>query len=273
MGGKHGTGIEKQMAWSLTTEVQINKLAEGLHEGHSRYVKCIFCNAEHENKLSLTRTEAGILYHCFRAKCGAKGIILFEGRYSSMEKDTFTPMPYTGVTKPVPPELWVEVFNTTEIELPANVLYEEKRNALMFPIYDADEYICGAQLKPLEYKQDKLPKYITYYDIKCPHSYYLRENTNNYQLIIVEDILSALKLKEYGSSVALLGTNLTNEGLRDIIKLNPINIVIMLDPGAEDKAMKIANKLSPFFTVRVVYLKADPKNTPYNELDTIFNTN
>lgn len=262
------------MSWSLTTETAIKKLAEGLHVGSTKYYKCIFCNAEHESKLSITRKENGIYYHCFRAKCGARGVILNGSGVSNNKVDTFVPKFYTGFTTSVPEEIINEVQEETEILLPSFVKYEPSREALVFPCFDMHYHIIGHIIKPLKNKDKKYPKYIKYPITKDSYSFYsYADNVYSWgthsQCIIVEDLLSSYKVGEYGISMALLGTNLSPRGLKDLINIQPSNIVIMLDPGAEDAAMKVAEKVRPFFETRVVFNDIDPKYVPYSELSKI----
>lgn len=246
--------------WNLSTESSIKRLCSGLRVGETKYYKCIFCNAEHENKLSITKFQDCIKYHCFRAKCGAKGIIYCTpGAMSAW--DLFTPRIYTKPLVPVPPAILKQYLRGTELRDVGGIRYAPEDNGVLLPIHDSNSFVTGHILRKLS----GMPKYSTYFRELNPHSYYLSRMDNN-ALVIVEDILSAIKVSKFQNSMALLGTNLTSHGLSSIVREDPSSIVVMLDPGAEDAATKIASKLSSMFSVRVVFNNKDPKYIPYTEL-------
>jgi len=72
---------------------------------------------------------------------------------------------------------------------------------------------------------------------------------------------------------ALLGTNLTDDGLSLLHKIGIKKVVLMLDGDAAGRiaTAKLSNKLSPFFEVVPVYLESgkDPKDIPLEELKEI----
>lgn len=83
-------------------------------------------------------------------------------------------------------------------------------------------------------------------------------------VVLVEDCVSALKVAEVGlTAVALLGTGLNAEKVRDIARQHPRCVTLALDPDAQGTAQQMARKWGMYFErVRVVALEADPKDIP-----------
>ena len=77
------------------------------------------------------------------------------------------------------------------------------------------------------------------------------------ECVIVEDIPSACIVGAAGySSMALLGTNLTD---LDILDLMGYNIIVALDPDAHSKGIAMARRLSAYTDARSILIPDDLK--------------
>jgi hypothetical protein len=88
-------------------------------------------------------------------------------------------------------------------------------------------------------------------------------------VVIVEDSLSAMKIAENTerAAVALLGTNLNAERVREIASIKPSEVLIALDYDATAKAFAMARKWGLAFpSTRVILLSQDIKDTPRSRL-------
>ena len=79
---------------------------------------------------------------------------------------------------------------------------------------------------------------------------------------IVEGVLDAIHVGR--SAVATFGTNLSQYQLEMLMRTSAREVVIMWDPDANDKAMRLADRLADLWTIRVVKLPdgKDPDEIP-----------
>lgn len=92
--------------------------------------------------------------------------------------------------------------------------------------------------------------------------YYISDNViNNGKIVIVEDLLSAWKCSQVVDSIALLGTNIKPQVVKEILERNYKDAYIFLDgdnPQVRMKARKIAKRLLTLNTT-VLETGNDPK--------------
>ena len=142
--------------------------ALGIPIGQSKTVHCCFCDNDppYAPTLSITRTDDGILYNCFRAACSGSGFI---GSLPTSEMvtrggigpdpDRFIPRPYTEPTQAANPtdlhERWgltpEEVANNGIVELPHSPAEYPYR--WLFPLFDEQGYCFGHTTKILNSEQ------------------------------------------------------------------------------------------------------------------------
>ena len=83
---------------------------------------------------------------------------------------------------------------------------------------------------------------------------------NSETCYVVEDCASAVAVSQYGTGLALLGTNLSDQIL-DIVANYP-SVVVCLDRDASAKAIKMKNRIGQFTKCEVRLLDVDPKEKP-----------
>ena len=76
-------------------------------------------------------------------------------------------------------------------------------------------------------------------------------------VIVTEDIPSAITVSYTYSAMGLMGTQLSDTDMRDIMQFK--NCIIALDPDAHSKGLQMAQRLSPFMNVQAVLTPDDLK--------------
>lgn len=235
-------------------------------------VVCPFCN-DKEKSFSLTRTPVGLLYNCFRAKCGAKGFVpLLPHEISAVpDKREFTPKIFNLPLRNFSDEECHKYFDKYELSstlLRENgVKYDQTNHRVVLPINNIDGYRWGYVAKKLQGSEYSGPKAVAYFEQQRPKLAYPKyiDSVPGW-VAVVEDILSAIKVSQIVESVALMGTSLNDDAAAELASRYH-KLIILLDPGAEQQAIKIANKYRLYFNdVKICLLSADPKDTPYKEL-------
>lgn len=283
------------------TKDEAETLAAGLHVGETQHgLSCPAClgGRTRERKLSVTRTELGVLYCCHRDSCGSSGFVV------TIAEGVTEPIGLSGervgvrirgernqyrghLTSVISP--WKELIlskwglSSRHVALgrlrlawdhdPANrrtapdALGGDEVPKLYVPVGGVDGSSLGAVLRSLggsgHIKAD--PRYI---DPQANGmAIYIVPNCT--KLVIVEDIISALRLYAAGiSSCALLGTNINLDKLSILASIRgPERLYIALD--ADALATSIEGKIkfqSVFSNLKIVELDKDIKNKDELEL-------
>ena len=86
-------------------------------------------------------------------------------------------------------------------------------------------------------------------------------------VILTEDVLSAIRCNRILRSCALLGTNISDNMVRDLLRHGYKNVWLALDPDALFKPIELKKKWGLFFnTFRVISLTKDPKDLSHDKL-------
>lgn len=254
------------------TEIKLNNI--DLEVGTSKQnTICPFCGGgrSKDKSFSVSRIATGLLYNCFRVSCKAKGFIPdlpgniiernkqpkhntynYDLVFLSSEQYTFFEEKY---------EIYAE-----EIEV-QGIRYNPKLNTFAFPIYNSNYYQIGWLDR--DYTGNRKPKSITYLEkADYPLVHYPIQELNTKYYIVVEDMLSAIKVSRHASCVALLGSNFDNNGtqIHEILKRTK-DIVLALDPDAFKSAIGFKRRYEALFnSFTCIYLYSDPKDQSETEL-------
>lgn len=244
--------------------------AAELAEGDSIYTTCPSC--QREGKFSITRTDEGVLYHCFRASCTLKGMI---GGSRSAFTRTAPPArdftPFTGELVPLP-QVWVDFmwenlgWGAAEHSLGRPMLAPELRR-IAYPIRDPFGVRRGYSLR--SYDKGVGTKSLTRMDMSAPHmSYYTCPNIRlSKHVLVVEDIPSAVRAAEYVNSVALCGTGCNGEYAAEIARKYD-TVTWALDADATRQALRLQREHSIMFSKsNVLVLPCDLKNMGRDQLE------
>ena len=245
--------------------------AIGLGIGDSTNVPCFFCKTD-KNKLSIKRTEDGILYHCWRAACTAQGMI---GSVSINKDDipkdtsTFLPNPYTAFTELVSNKLLDVIENRYELHKidVCDQGFRCRGDTLIMPLISRNGVIYGHTTKSFATTQN-FSKAVHWIGIDKPllHYPYVAGNpiTSKTTIVLVEDVLSAIKITDAMldvRGVALLGTALSDLKVKDLLKSGARNIIMALDPDAQYKMADFRKKYGIYFdNFSMIMCSKDPKD-------------
>lgn len=195
-------------------------------------------------------------YHCF--SCGRSQPTQVDTRPAIAKKETtdFSEIynAATGVINDAESLVWLKKAHiSSELIEKYGIRYSRQLNRTLLPV------IMNSQLIGLEARSATgLPKYLTY-GTKTP--YLLFTNGPGNPLVIVEDVLSAIRISEYMNCIALRGTHLRKETLLLIWQLRPTQIIIWLDSDApgQKAVQNCKTKLEWAAPCSVLSTKKDPK--------------
>lgn len=227
---------------------------------------CPFCNGglNNDRSFSVTRVSTGFLYNCYRASCRAKGLHpCGASDYQGRKQRVFTPQEYKydlAALTFAQKDWFVGKFALTGKELRSNgVLYNQTTNSFAWPIRDCRGYEIG--ILDRSYAGRK-PKAIAHWFNDSPKLYFPSGMELNPEVcVLVEDNISAIKVSRHVNSVALLGSNISEEQAVHLAGIYS-RLVIALDPDATINALEFAQKYNLYFKhgATSVSLSADPKN-------------
>ena len=256
---------------SLYEQVRLLSLTLG-QDTSSPHVVCPKCGGglTSERSFVITRIGGALKFLCHRATCGWRGIVGSTGVREEHVAPTFEAKEYPYPTEVISPaqERWLVAVYGISVGAVAScrVRFNTERQTYAFPILDYRGYEIG--IVDRDFTGIRKPKAISYWFNDVPKLYYAPANPyvawqGDYDssIIIVEDILSALKCSMYGRSVALLGTHISEEQALALSERTR-NLIIVLDPDATRVALKHKKKYQLMFdNIDVVRLDRDPKDT------------
>lgn len=145
------------------------------------------------------------------------------------------------------------------------IMWSESTQLLIFPYY-MDGFLFAWQGRYFGPNPDH-PKWLTYGKI---HDYdYILSPESDGPLILVEDIVSAIKLSKYESTLPLFGSYISSKRLQQLSKYYS-TIIIWLDPDKKKEALQFQKiGLQYCVNVYVVLSDKDPKELDYTQLEEI----
>lgn len=229
-------------------------------------------NKDKRKRLYITEREGTILFYC--QHCGYSGSILLSGKQRRESKA----LPIKGRTCSLPkdfegiehaPSIAIDYILQWEIALATaksyGIGYSKALNRLILPCYRGGE---------LSYYQARLlsgigPKYLSYGN---KGEGYMWNKNGSGTLVIVEDMLSAIKLATLGvDSLALLTTSISKVLLATILAYKYCEYVVWLDAdntGVKRKGRELQRELGLLAQVSLIEL-TDPKRISNYELKEI----
>lgn len=257
----------------------LRHLSSELGDNESGRFVCPKCDGgdTKEKSLAITAYSHHIVYHCFRAKCGFHGALSTTSEVRQAAKVKPKPRPYGGDLLPVPEAIHNSVFAKYGLSprdiSDQGITYAPEINRIRFPMYNYMGYVFGENLKAVSPEQK--PKTLINKFNDVPNLHFplgqFQEIVNSPAIVLVEDQTSAIKVSQVAYCAALMGTNLSQDGVKQLLNLGVKKIVLMLD-GDEaglKASIKLKGQLSPFFIVQNVVLanNMDPKDISLNDLE------
>ena len=243
---------------------------------------CPYCDggdSADRGSFSITRDPRGIVFHCFRAKCGAHGFVPVGAVSASLDyhvpdKPEYEPKHYYRDLQPLSGKItdWLcTKFHLTPEEIQNNGWkFADQDQRVYMPIFNALGENTGAVLR--DYTGVEKKKTILYHWRPTTHSAgHWPRITDTAMLqhrpvVLVEDIVSAIRVARHCPAVALIGT----EPSVDLIKyLVPRyrRVVLALDPDAYGRSMKHWRTYGLYFdNFEPIKLLEDPKDLSHDDL-------
>jgi hypothetical protein len=248
---------------------------------------CPFCHGGQsgERKFSITRTDSGLVYNCFRASC-------FDGRGFVATKGALPPGlpkkegnkskwkgPYTGTFEPLEEKDIAYFKRRFDLDISSNsFLGVNSSNLYVMEVRTMDGYVRGYAVRrgcwtvrsdtdPVcprtALKTDPKTKVFLSNADDVSLSWHLPQRSRDAgRLFVVEDQVSAAKVAQSGYvGVALMGAYLGEDKVKEISKWHPKEVTIALDADATGEAFKAVRKWGLAFPkTKVLVLRQDIKD-------------
>lgn len=258
-----------------TTEIRLS--AEGLHVGGSRRIMCPVCQggSSHERTCVITREATGVLYNCHRGSCVYFGFLPTAGALVEAQAKPTPQRPYEGALHGLTEEDLAFFRERYEITPPLG-WYRNDYDEYVLSIHNPLGYTRGYNVRqpwpgaPIKGRPDK-PKTRVWMHAAGPVQSFHTHGVAGDVIVLVEDQLSAEKVRQAGiGAVALMGTHLNADKVREIAMLRPKEVIIALDADATGLAFKHAREWGMAFNkTRVAVLERDLKDCNMDEISII----
>jgi len=245
-------------------------------------IKCPVCGEG--GSFSVKRDGVGLLYKCFRAKCGVEGAVpskiarsvlsIVDGDKKGKEGGKFVPSPFVGELRKIPravKNLLISMYQLNGRDIARyGFKYNKPTDRIYMPIYNFWGSNTGAVMKKLPDSKYTGPKAVSHWEINDPIRLHFPPTSIEETgiIVVVEDILSASKIAPILRSCALLGCSLGDKQAA-FLATHFKKMVVLLDPDAVAKAASISRKYSGMFENGAIVraLDKDPKDTDYRQLE------
>lgn len=222
----------------------------------------------------MTNKTGMVLYKCHRATCDLKGAVM--GKHV-VSPQTSTPprhqRRYKGDLQPLTQLMWKEYFYQYGISRESlsgqGIMYATDIDRYRIPVVDHRGYEIGENLKAARANQK--PKSLLHKFNDVPFLHFPLGQEFHDTLVLVEDQISSIKVSRVHYCAALLGTNLSDDGLKLLKEIGVTKLQLMLDgdkPGI-DAALRIKEKAGNLFLTEVVIVPdgKDPKDLTFKEIE------
>lgn len=239
------------------------------------------CSQGKGASLSILRVETGWYYKCHR--CGLKGFKTLKGLSPSQtvkfikssqmkqtvaEVEVVLPSDYTVL---IPPQglAWLYKYITNEDIIEYKIGYSKYLNRVVLPVYVGGTLIYwqGRYLGEVDRWH---PKYNNikqkgrkdiYFSVRGPTS-------DSTQLVLVEDMISAINVGKVAHCTSLLGSYISDDLMMRISKVYS-NVMIWLDADKVQESLRYVRRFKTFNNVhcKMIYSKKDPKGYNLTEIE------
>ncbi len=290
------------MSFKHPQELDINDW-ESLREGETIRTSCGHWKCEDKNDaFTITRIIGGCVYNCYR--CGTSGAVfkgssptqarkridrLRNSRHNGNDVGSaahsiitlprdFIPLVTHDTTIPPHAYAWFYRYELDSDDFDDYYIgYSKKLERAIIPIYEDDKLIAW-QGRDIYYNRNTLLynkgiikkkplKYYTEYNGKT--KLYFKINNNSQYIVLVEDMLSAIKVsKHYKYNVVGLLNSTLHNGLITDLKLRKYDrVFVWLDPDAHLKAVQGCLRWQSMgVNTRCIRTIVDPKEVSYSNL-------
>lgn len=246
-----------------------------LSDGESRAGElCPACHggSTEERTLSVSKREGVLLWKCHRASCEFAGAATIGGRAGTFPATKvpeargtigrFIAEQSQAVDEEVAGVLLSRYGITRQHIAKYGIGWDEATGRLAIPVRDLAEERTGVVLRALDNQQ---PKSLSHKE-KGTLSWFINHTATLPGIILVEDQFSAIRASDYLTSVALLGTHLSDENVDEIrgSRLSPVYLA--LDADAWEQSIRLALRHRARLPLQLVRLTKDIKDHDEEEL-------
>lgn len=220
--------------------------------------ECPKCHIQGRKK-TLARYDDGSAY-CFYP-CGYYALPTARHRIASRTSDKPLEIPLTlpeDITSEIAQEglEWLQSYGITHNEIWRNrIAWSPSQYCLIFPYY-IDGHLVAYQKRNFVRK----PKWFSQGNLKRIIYILSPEKAMKKGIVLVEDIISAIKCSRHLSAVPLFGSEFRSEFLVRLSSMDPACVTLWLDYDKRKEAVRGYSKLRIFFKAsKVIVTEKDPK--------------
>lgn len=232
-------------------------------------------NGRGNDRLYITKNETGVVAFCHH--CGKKGGV---SQYlPNLARKRNTKAATARISKKLPSGI------TSPREWPVEALKWPLSAKLTFAEIEEEGFLwcpsIGRVVLPImnngyqgyiaRLVEGDGPKYLASVSDKSKFVFHKLVNPDSQTCVIVEDVLSAIRLARSGyNAIALLGTSLTDEVLNTLLYNKYNKFIIWMDndnPQVKMNQIKVRNTLSPYGDVSIIKTSTDPKTHSKSQID------
>lgn len=255
-----------------------------------RIAECTECQGQgNQNGVQITRVADGWTWWCYRCERGGKvwdiGMspvdslkrleYMRQQMHKKSQKNVSLPDDFTtDIPSAFLHWLWGYELDGDDV-IEHNLGYSPSFHRLIVPVYISGIYgdkaakgrMWGWTGRNIGKETKTNPKWHTVKEFGTKYIYFAVADPSTKVLVLVEDVISAMKIVKMGlNAVAVLTTWVPNELY---IGLRPYDIRVWLDPDAVGKSMEIVRKFQAFgCTAKHIGYHADPKDCPKADIMT-----
>ena len=159
---------------------------------------------------------------------------------------------------------WLSQYEITRDEIKEfGLLWSPSRKWLLFPVYSGNDILLMYQARTFT---DNFPKYLTFGQpektVNILHQKKDYDDEGN--VVVVEDIISAIKVGRTFSAMPLYGSFLSQEKLNKLMYSRVTNLIFWLDYDKHRDSLQLAQKTKAYgFQTSLLVTAKDPKE--YND--------
>lgn len=142
--------------------------------------------------------------------------------------------------------------------------YSERLDRVILPVFDSTDKIIWYQCRALQKGQK--PKYLQPARDRSEIIFTTGNREDLQRVIIVEDILSAIRVGKHIPTVSLLGTKITTQQAANLSKYNEVTTWLDADTAGRKGSYKIRKTLSLVTNVSNILTPLDPKELSDKEI-------